>query len=59
MTERVRCIRAYKHLDDYVSHNLIPNSLPNGKDWHHFMILEVVFDLAYETHYTGKKTDHH
>ena len=27
MTERVA-----KHLEDYVSHNLIPNLLPNSKD---------------------------
>ena len=27
MTEQV-----YKHLEDYVSHNMIPNLLPNGKD---------------------------
>ena len=32
----------YKHLEEYVSHNLIPNLLPNSKDWNHFMILEKV-----------------
>ena len=26
--------------------NLIPNLLPNSKDWHHFVILEVVSDLT-------------
>ena len=39
----------YKYLDDYVSHNLIPNLLQNtkiGKDWNHFMILEIVWDLT-------------
>ena len=40
--------KQYKHLEDFVSHNLIPNLLPeskdNTKDWNNFMILEVVSD---------------
>ena len=24
--------KLYKHLEDYVSHNMIPNLLPNSKD---------------------------
>ena len=40
MTERV------VYLEHYVSYNMIPNLLPNRKDWNHFMILEVVSNLT-------------
>ena len=39
--------RDLKHVEDYVSHNMKPNFLPNSKkgclDWHHCMILYSAF----------------
>ena len=41
--------KLYQHLEDYVSHNMIPNLLQNSKDnqdWNHFMILDAFSDLT-------------
>ena len=42
----LRLKELYKHLEDHVFLNLVPNLLPKIKDWHHFMIFEVVSDVT-------------